>query len=291
MNADEYGQEQPIQIANVEQATAWNGDDGDDWTNHEEQYNRTSERHTNRLFAMAQIRPTDHDSGRRMRLRRHHATSSTDRHGRRRARRGPLVADAGARPQTQPCRGTEEHQVRACGRPGLPVRGCGVRHRDQPVRRHVLRRPGRRLPEHWPRPSSRAVTSHFWRGSRLPTTSGFASSLPSSRPAGISHGHRPVRQGCSGWPTQTLCAGYSGRPADDEIRLDDVSEPVMAGTDADDAFSFVRSLGVTRGLLRDLDAETTAQILNSLRKLTVAHDTGQGVFLNSAAWLITARRR
>jgi SAM-dependent methyltransferase len=76
----------------------------------------------------------------------------------------------------------------------------------------------------------------------------------------------------------------------DDIALDVVDEPGRLGADADDAFGFVRGLGITRGLLDGLDEATVAAALEDLRAELVAHDTGHGVLLDSSAWLITARR-
>ena len=76
----------------------------------------------------------------------------------------------------------------------------------------------------------------------------------------------------------------------EDVELIDVTEPVTVGADADDAFNFVRSLGMTRGLLHDLDPETTERALDAVRATIAAHDTGAGIRLGSAAWLITARR-
>ena len=76
----------------------------------------------------------------------------------------------------------------------------------------------------------------------------------------------------------------------EDIALDVVDEPARLGADADDAFGFLRGLGITRGLLDGLDEATVAAALDNLRAEMVAHDTGHGVLLDSSAWLITARR-
>ena len=74
------------------------------------------------------------------------------------------------------------------------------------------------------------------------------------------------------------------------IDLAEVREPVYLGASADDAFGFVSTMGFTRGLLNGLDDATTARALEALRATLVAHDRGEGVLLDSRAWLITARR-
>lgn len=63
-----------------------------------------------------------------------------------------------------------------------------------------------------------------------------------------------------------------------------------AGWDGDDAFGFVRTLGMTRGMLDGLDNRATARALEALRTTLAAHDRGRGVLFDSWAWRITARR-
>lgn len=75
-----------------------------------------------------------------------------------------------------------------------------------------------------------------------------------------------------------------------DIALEEVAEPIRWGNDADDAFSFVSTLGVTRGLTQDLDASATAAALDALRRVLAAHETDEGVVFAGSAWLITARR-
>ena len=69
-----------------------------------------------------------------------------------------------------------------------------------------------------------------------------------------------------------------------------VDEPVHLGSDGEDAFGFVSGIGMTRGLLHGLEPAAAAAALESLRVVLHAADTGHGVFLGSAAWLLTATR-
>jgi ubiquinone/menaquinone biosynthesis C-methylase UbiE len=75
-----------------------------------------------------------------------------------------------------------------------------------------------------------------------------------------------------------------------EIALDEVREPMWFGSDAGEAFGFGRTTGPVKGLLDDLDEPTTARALEALRATLAAHETRDGVLLDSRAWLITARR-
>lgn len=79
-------------------------------------------------------------------------------------------------------------------------------------------------------------------------------------------------------------AGY------EDVAISSVEEPVLAGTDAEDAYRFFCGTGMARGLLDDLSGRTRSGALRSLLAMLEAHTTAEGVELGSAAWLITARR-
>lgn len=76
----------------------------------------------------------------------------------------------------------------------------------------------------------------------------------------------------------------------DHIELDPVDEPMNLGTDGDDAFSFFSTAGMVEGLTQDLEEEAKAEALEKLHRALAAHQSDEGVLLGSAAWLITARR-
>jgi SAM-dependent methyltransferase len=79
-------------------------------------------------------------------------------------------------------------------------------------------------------------------------------------------------------------AGYA------DLRMDGVEEPMLFGATADDAYRFVRGLGVIEFLLRDVDDTRCAQAVAALRATIEAHETADGVLYPSAAWIIQARR-
>ena len=74
-----------------------------------------------------------------------------------------------------------------------------------------------------------------------------------------------------------------------DIRFEEVDEPVEFGADAGDAFAFMKTLGVTKGLIESLDADGEERALDALQQAIVQHDTGQGVLFDSSAWLVSAR--
>ncbi|HEX4705610.1 MAG TPA: methyltransferase domain-containing protein [Pseudonocardiaceae bacterium] len=71
----------------------------------------------------------------------------------------------------------------------------------------------------------------------------------------------------------------------------DVDEPVCYGPDAATAFDFTLGMRSTRDLLANLDDTTTGLALDRLRGTLAAHDTGDGVYFDSRAWILTATRR
>jgi SAM-dependent methyltransferase len=75
-----------------------------------------------------------------------------------------------------------------------------------------------------------------------------------------------------------------------EVGLDAVDAPIRLGADAEDAFAFLATFGITKGLTHDLDEATTKLALDALRELVGRHASKDGVLLGSASWLITARK-
>lgn len=62
------------------------------------------------------------------------------------------------------------------------------------------------------------------------------------------------------------------------------------GKDTDDAYRFVSGLQPVLKMLEDLDEATRAQALENLRDVVAAHETPEGVTFRSAAWVVTARK-
>ena len=75
-----------------------------------------------------------------------------------------------------------------------------------------------------------------------------------------------------------------------DIDFAEVREPLVLGTDADDAYAFVSRMTPVIGLLNDLDDATRGTALEQLRDSLAAHSSGTSVQFGSSAWLVTARR-
>lgn len=76
----------------------------------------------------------------------------------------------------------------------------------------------------------------------------------------------------------------------EDVELQAIDDPLQLGPDADDAFEFVRNMGIVHGLTQDLDDATRARALDEVRAVLEAHQSDEGVLLGTSVWLITARR-
>ena len=85
--------------------------------------------------------------------------------------------------------------------------------------------------------------------------------------------------------TQLLeAAGFAG------VAFTDVHEPVYYGPDVAAALSWIRSFWCTREVLKRLDPAAAARVAWRLREALAAHLRDDGVWFNSRAWIVTARR-
>ena len=73
-------------------------------------------------------------------------------------------------------------------------------------------------------------------------------------------------------------------------QLTSISAPMWLGASLQEAWSFVAEMGIVRGLSGGLDDATRAAAMAELRSRIAARETAEGVTLDSAAWLITARQ-
>jgi SAM-dependent methyltransferase len=78
----------------------------------------------------------------------------------------------------------------------------------------------------------------------------------------------------------------------DELRFEDVREPVLYGHDMAAALDFVRGFRNVSAALASMSDSDAARAVERLRETLAAHQSDdQGVTLDSRAFLITARRR
>jgi hypothetical protein len=76
-----------------------------------------------------------------------------------------------------------------------------------------------------------------------------------------------------------------------DVAFTDVREPVYYGPDVAAALNWVRGFACTSEVLKRLDSAAAARAAGRLREALAAHLSDDGVWFNSRAWIVTARRR
>ena len=76
-----------------------------------------------------------------------------------------------------------------------------------------------------------------------------------------------------------------------EVTFTGVDEPVYYGADVAAALGWVRGFTCTDGVLKRLDPAGAQRALGRLRETLAAHAGGDGIWFDSRAWIVTARRR
>jgi ubiquinone/menaquinone biosynthesis C-methylase UbiE len=71
-----------------------------------------------------------------------------------------------------------------------------------------------------------------------------------------------------------------------QITVDPVDERGRLGSDVEDVIDFVQDFGPVRHVLAGADTTTKAKVLNALREALASHHTADGVVLAAAAWLV-----
>jgi len=80
-------------------------------------------------------------------------------------------------------------------------------------------------------------------------------------------------------------AGFAG------VAFTNVHEPVYYGPDVAAALDWVCGFACTSEVLKRLDPAAAARAVGRLREALAAHLSDGGVWFNSSAWIVTARRR
>jgi SAM-dependent methyltransferase len=75
-----------------------------------------------------------------------------------------------------------------------------------------------------------------------------------------------------------------------DIAFTDVREPVYYGPDLDTAVDWVRGFTSTSQALGQLDPDEATRAVRRLREALAAHLRDDGVWFDSRAWIVTARR-
>ena len=75
-----------------------------------------------------------------------------------------------------------------------------------------------------------------------------------------------------------------------DVTFTDVYEPVYYGPDVDTALKWVRGFASTNEVLRSMDRASAERALERLRETLAAHAGADGIWFDSRAWIVAARR-
>jgi SAM-dependent methyltransferase len=275
-------------IANVEMAAAWDGPEGDDWTENAEQMEGVS----SRLWAAFEERtPVAHhevvlDVG--------CGTGGSTRSTARRASAGSvlgvdlssrMLAYARERSVAEGIGNVDYVQADAQVHPfepaafDLAISSFGAMFFADPVA--ALANIGRAV-----RPGGR-LSAIAWR--TFPENEwlfGLRTILDAGRDLPLPPAGAPGPFGFAERERTERFLADAGFADIDVAPLDGV---MVFGSDAEDAWAFVREMGMVQGLTADLDEQVRARVLDELRAFVDAHETADGVLVPAAAWVVQAR--
>jgi SAM-dependent methyltransferase len=272
---------------NLEQLRAWDGDEGQYWARHADQFDRAVAAYHERLLEAARIGPEERvlDVG--------CGTGQTTRDAARLATGGlalgidlsaPMLAVARDRAAAEGVANVEHVQGDAQVHPfpeggyDVAISRTGTMFFGDPAAgfaniARALRSGGRLAMAVWQPPTENewflAITSTLAAGRALPPP-------PPDAPSPFSLADPPrVRALLTG-------AGFT-QPA-----LEDLHAPMHFGDTAERAYDLVS--GLMAWMVADLDEDTRRRTLEALHALLREHATADGVLFGSAMWLVTATR-
>ena len=276
-------------IVNVEMAAAWDGAEGEQWAAQADRYEATGTRYGEALLRAAAVRPTDTilDIG--------CGTGSSTRELARLAASGAVLGVDLSTKMLQYARDVAERegltnvsfeQADAQVHPfpegafDIAVSSFGAMFFADPVAafaniRRSLRPAGRLAVLAW-----REFADNEW-------ITAIRDALAVGRTFPMPAAGAP---GPFGLADRAQTDGILAAAGFDDIGFERLEEPIFLGADADDAFSFVSTFGMTRGLTQDLDDAGRAAALEALHACMRAHETSDGVLFGGSAWLVRGSR-
>ena len=276
-------------IANVEMAAAWDGDEGERWAAHADRYEATGTRYGEALLRAAAVRSGDRvlDIG--------CGTGSSTRELARLAASGSVLGVDLSTKMLQHARAMAERegltnvtfeQADAQVHPfpdkafDVAVSSFGAMFFADPVTafanvRRSLRPGGRLAIVSW-----REISDNEW-------ITAIRDALALGRTFPVPAAGAP---GPFGLADRDHTEGVLAAAGFEDIGFEKVEEPIFLGADAGDAYSFVSTFGMTKGLTQDLDDAGRAAALEALHACLRAHETSDGVLFRGSAWLVRASR-
>ena len=136
------------------------------------------------------------------------------------------------------------------------------------------------------RPGARLVQLVWQAADRQEWVNAIREALTGERLAPADRGH-----GAFSLADKTVAAEILASAGFTAVGFTDVHEPVYYGPDAGAARDALSELRMIEALTAGMDAAARARALDRLMAMLDAHDTGEGVWFDARAWLVTARRR
>lgn len=277
------------EIANVEQAAAWDGHEGDVWTEHADRYDRASQRHWQRFLDADLVSRTDAvlDVG--------CGTGKSSRDIARIAQDGTVVGvDLSARMLDLARQRSEADGLTNVtfvqgdaqvfpferGSVDLAFSNFGAMFFGDPVAAFsnigTAVRPGGRLAlMAW-----RELQRNEW-------LMEVRAALAVGRELGFPPPDAPTPFSLA---DPDRVRGLLGHAGFEDVSFTPVDEPIDLGPDLAEAWSFAQTMGIVEGLTHELDDDARALAMARLHDVIAAHETADGVLLGSSAWRITAHR-
>jgi SAM-dependent methyltransferase len=277
-------------IANVGQAEAWNGDEGEHWATHDARYDAMGGAFTDALFAAAAIAETDTvlDIG--------CGTGQSTRRAAVQAPRGRAVGIDLSEPMLHRARDLvrgegignvafEQGDAQVHPLPSaafdVAISRFGIMFFDDPIAAfaniaRALRPRGRLAVLCW-----QDMARNDWL--MVPATAALQHvPFPDLGEPG---GPGPFSLADPATLRGTLEAvGF------EQVEVNGAAASMRLGDDADDAREFLRGMGPARALLDDADDEAAARALDAVTDALRPHERTGGVYLDASAWLATAHR-
>jgi SAM-dependent methyltransferase len=277
------------QILNIEQARAWDGEEGDHWATHAARYDASLRDHNAHLQAGAQIavheRVLDVGCGNGVSTRDAARSASSGRalgvdlSSAMLARARATAADEGLTnvefmQADAQAHAFDEHSF------DVLISRFGVMFFEDPIAAfsnlfRVVAPGGRLALVVW---KSLAENEYFAEVGRALAVGRDMPSPPAGAPS-------PFGLADADYVRRVLgAAGFT------DVELDPFHAPFHAGTNVEEAYAHARGSGFARRMLQDLDDPITARALDALRTMITEHDSDGEITFDSACWLITASR-
>ena len=276
-------------IVNEEQASAWDGHEGDLWTEHAVRYERTTERHWGRFLELCPIGRADDvlDIG--------CGTGRSTRDAARRATDGSAIGIDLSTKMLQQARercaadgitnatlvhgDVQVHPLEPSSI-DLAISSYGCMFFGDPIAAfgnvgNAVRHGGRLALLVW-----RDLADNEWL-SEIRGALALGRTLPVPPPGAPS----PF-----GLADRTVVERVLGSAGFVDVTLTAIDEAIDLGDDVDDAFAFASTFGIVEGLLDGCSDEQRREGMANVRDVLATHAASDGVLLGGASWCITARR-